>query len=635
VVLVMPGRDPYRQYRRYARRSWRHGAAPVLLIGTGEPLGLIAAAAFGRWVYRHRSAFAPFLVAAAIVAAAAFTHRHHPQYWVPVLVLTVVTAIVAGVPHRIVWAHPSLKLPAGLISRAWNACGIDRPAERAYATIVITAAGGWLAAAIAAGPFTRPLPALAVITTMVLGIPWWAHRRRRARVRAVRTMQAWPLLAENMGLPGSRITSIVADTWGWTGRVILRKGTTAAHAINQLPAIESGLGIRPGTARVTPDPARADRVILRVIEKDPHGEPVPWKEPEPVTITKPVDLGLFEDGTPVLVNVLRRHTLIAGMTGAGKSVIENDLTAALVRCADAEPWGIDLKAGMELAPWHTNLRHLATTKDQAVALLTLAVARLDQRAARLAAQGLRVHEPTPEDPAITILIDEFAELPAEALELADSIARRGRAPGITLIIATQRPTQAALGGNAIRSQMDVRICLRVRERRDTDLILGQGSLAAGWDAHALTLPGTFLISDPEHTVPQRARARLITDDQVAAHSARYADIPAADGPQAGPGRAEPPPGRPPGPALDEDPSGAGRALWEALTHAGPDGAPVADLLAETGMTRPTLYRHLAAHARAGRARQVRRGQWTAAPPAGRPPARPVTPRHHPPRRDAP
>ena len=45
---------------------------------------------------------------------------------------------------------------------------------------------------------------------------------------------------------------------------------------------------------------------------------------------------------------------------------------------------------------------------------------------------------------------------------------------MNLIIATQRPTQAAMGGNAVRSQMDVRICLRVRERRDTDLILGPG-----------------------------------------------------------------------------------------------------------------------------------------------------------------
>jgi len=48
------------------------------------------------------------------------------------------------------------------------------------------------------------------------------------------------------------------------------------------------------------------------------------------------------------------------------------------------------------------------------------------------------------------------------------------AVAVTLIAATQRPTQKAVGQGALRSQMDVRVCFRVRERRDVDLILGQG-----------------------------------------------------------------------------------------------------------------------------------------------------------------
>jgi hypothetical protein len=55
---------------------------------------------------------------------------------------------------------------------------------------------------------------------------------------------------------------------------------------------------------------------------------------------------------------------------------------------------------------------------------------------------------------------------------------------------------------------------------------------------------------------------------------------------------------------------------------------VAELLALTGMTRPTLYRHLRVHADAGRAVQVSRGYWRAAGPSGegRPPGRPGSPR---------
>ena len=67
----------------------------------------------------------------------------------------------------------------------------------------------------------------------------------------------------------------------------------------------------------------------------------------------------------------------------------------------------------------------------------------------------------------------------------------------------------------MRSQMDLRICFRVREPRDVDLILGQGMLRAGWDAHNLNAPGKFLVSAPGHDRPKRARAYLLTDEVVA------------------------------------------------------------------------------------------------------------------------
>ena len=95
-------------------------------------------------------------------------------------------------------------------------------------------------------------------------------------------------------------------------------------------------------------------------------------------------------------------------------------------------------------------------------------------------------------PALVIIIDEYAELAddaPDAMSDTDSIARLGRAMAVTLIAATQRPTQKAMGQGAVRSQMDLRICFRVREPRDVDLILGQGMLRAGWDAHNLNASG--------------------------------------------------------------------------------------------------------------------------------------------------
>jgi hypothetical protein len=48
-------------------------------------------------------------------------------------------------------------------------------------------------------------------------------------------------------------------------------------------------------------------------------------------------------------------------------------------------------------------------------------------------------------------------------------------------------------------------------------------LAAGWHAHTLNAPGKFLVSAPEHTAPRRARAYLVTDEDVARTVARYAN----------------------------------------------------------------------------------------------------------------
>jgi DNA segregation ATPase FtsK/SpoIIIE, S-DNA-T family len=318
----MMRRDPYRYYRRRMRRNWgaRHGRYPIIIAGDlgYQPLGLIAAAALGRLIYRHRSAFLPLLITATAFILAADLHRHHPDYWIAAAGVTAAAACFLGIPHRLLWGNPPGKATAGLIVRAWEACGISLPAERAYITVVALASGGWLSAAIATGPTVKPLPAVAAIATVILGIPWWAHRRRRARVRIERTIQAWPDIAENMGLPGSRIASATGNPWGFTARVILRKGTTAAQAVNQIPAIESGLGVRPGSARALPDPHRADRIILRVIETDPHAQPIPWPGQPVTSITRPVRLGLFEDGRPVQAILLRRNVLVGGTTGAGK-----------------------------------------------------------------------------------------------------------------------------------------------------------------------------------------------------------------------------------------------------------------------------------------------------------------------------
>src|SRR5579859_966507 len=167
-----------------------------------------------------------------------------------------------------------------------------------------------------------------------------------------------------------------------------------------------------------------------------------------------------------------RHGLLGGSTGSGKSGGLNVLMGNLVACPDVVIWAIDLKKGMELKPWESCIQRLATTPEQAITLLRDAVAILEARAEYLAANGKRTWVSTPVMPALEIIIDEYAELKEaapDAMRYTDSIARLGRAVAVTLVAATQRPTQKAMGEGAVRSQMDIRVCFRVREAKDVEL----------------------------------------------------------------------------------------------------------------------------------------------------------------------
>ncbi|HKR52651.1 MAG TPA: hypothetical protein VJT72_24340, partial [Pseudonocardiaceae bacterium] len=435
---------------RRARRRLRHGEArrePLLLLADDHYPGE-SVAALGRLVYRYRSALAPPALAGALVLTATVLHGHVPHTAPVVAVLT--AAVAAGV------------------SRPEIAPGLRR-IERGYAITVTIAAGLWLSFATAHGPSTGPLPLLLVLGTIVGGVPWWAHRRRRAKVRVERTLQAWPEIADAVGLTGSRVMSAVVDLWGWRARVGLRRGQTVNDLANQVPALESGLGTRPGAVRVEPDPDRADHAVIRVLHADPHAQAIlyPSDHHHPAaSITRPVPLGVFEDAQPVTLTLTHRHGLLGGVVGAGKSGVLNIILATLTACPDVVLWGIDLKGGMELGPWASCLDRLATTASEAADLLADAVAILNARAHHLTAEGSRLWTPTPATPALVIVIDEYAELtehsPAATIH-ADSLARRGRAVAVTLLAATQRPTQKAMGSGAVRSQMDIRICLRVRE----------------------------------------------------------------------------------------------------------------------------------------------------------------------------
>ena len=606
----------YRQIRRQTRRARKAGLQPIVLIDTQFPVPL--AMVIGRLAWRYRSEIAPAIMAGAVLGAAWWLHTAHPRWWPGLLAIAYLAALSVGL------LGPRL--------------GLDRLAERVYAGAVTFATGSWLAFAVLLGPFRPPLPQILAVGALAFAIPWWAHRRRRARARVQRAIAAWPDIAKAIGLPGSRIQSAGVDLWGWRARVKLARGQTIADLTARMPAVESALGTYRGAVRVQPTgDGKANRCELRVLDTDPHADAIAWPGPSARSIRQPVDLGPFEDAEQCKVSFLRRHALFAGTTGSGKSGGLNVLMGTLTACEDVVIWAIDLKQGMELQPWGGCIDRLATTPQQAAALLADAVGILHARAAHLAATGRRVWEPSPDTPALIIVIDEYAELADEApgaMDDTDSIARLGRAVAVTLVAATQRPTQKAMGQGAVRSQMDTRICFRVRERKDVDLVLGQGMLTTGWHAHALNAPGKFLVSAPEHTTPKRARAYLVTDDDVTRVVAHYGPRrPQLDQiSRAAPDHARPgsdlghgqdgedavgpvPWYRTARPAPEpEEVNPYEAALLAALGAAPEGGSDLADLMRITGMGRSTIYRYLGQLADEGRAAQTGWGRWRAATP---------------------
>jgi hypothetical protein len=597
-----------RRLRRHALRMRRYGLQPVMVIDSADQLSDTIPVLIFWWAWRYRSEIAPLYLVTVTAFVAQMLHLTHPQWWPAILAVAALAGCgLAVTGHRF---------------------GVPTRIDCLYAATVVTATGGWVAAATALSPLDWPLPHLLVTGGLILAVPWWAHRRRRARVRVERKLEAWPEIARAVGLAGSQVMSAVVDVWGWRARFRLARGQTIDEVRAKLSAIESGLGTFRGAVRVYPTPDDlANRFELRVLNTDPHAGAIEWPGPSVTSITEPIELGPFEDAIPARVLFLRRHGLLGGATGSGKSGGLNVLMGNLSACRDVVIWAIDLKNGMELQPWASCIDRLATNPAQARALLHDAVAILEARAAMLAATGHRAWQPTPEMPALIIIIDEYAELSdnaSDATNYTDSLARRGRAVAVTLVAATQRPTQKAMGQGAVRSQMDIRICFRVRERKDVDLILGQAMLSAGWHAHTLNAPGKFLMSAPEHDTPRRARAYLLTDDMVSVTASQHAEM---------------------RPSLDEVSrraveetrtadaqrlpsslatghngtlqSGHGNngaamgILWAALSLAPDEGVSVPDLMNATRMSRPWVYQRLRELADRGQVTQISRGRWRA------------------------
>jgi DNA segregation ATPase FtsK/SpoIIIE, S-DNA-T family len=570
---------------------------------------------------------------AMLVFRLAWHFRHELWPFYAALGLATVSGIAHDYAHG--WWPLALLVGGGTTAAGWRRFR-EQTTERVYVLAVGSAATLWTTVAWWASPAHGWLVLTAVAGAVATGTPrWWRYRRRAkitvrrgafrgARRELRRIVKNWPELSEYMDLTGSHVQRAESDENGYTLTLALRAGLTAVDVLGKLPRVESSLRTRPGAARVLPDPERADHAFVRIVRRDPLAIPIPWPGATASRITDPITLGRFEDGDPVSIRLVGEHVLVSGTTGRGKSGVLNAFMAELSSRADVVLWGVDMKRGLELAPWRPVLDRLATTEDAAHELLTAANRVLDARADLLAERNQRKWEPSPSEPVLVIAVDELAELDADAMALLERLARLGRAEGVILIAVTQRPSADVLGGLDARTQMTARIALGVVEPREGELILGAGRLGAGWRPDRLAGPGYFLVLVPgQHEQPRPARAYWLTDTAVRAAAGRHgAERPHLDATSADAAETPPEPPQAPHDATAEPrtPSSADadEALLALLRSAPRIGLTVDELARRIGRKRTWVYDRLSAHARAGRAARVGPGRWRARDAGARP-----------------
>lgn len=272
------------------------------------------------------------------------------------------------------------------------------------------------------------------------------------------------------------------------------------------------------------------RVLLRAIYAEPLEQG--WAGASFLDLLKggttlaALPIGIDEEGARVFLNFLRApHAIFAGTSGSGKSVGLNALLAAICRLVTPPQLVLIDPKKVELTPWLSFAVRHATETQGMVSALEFSVAKMNERFTAMAAAGVRDLNKSPELLAelggpLFVVVDELAELLAfggkEAGVLLSSLAQKGRAASVFLIVATQNPKaelfSKSSGTETLRSNLSNIIAFRVTRSSDSDVILGSGAASEGRDASSISpdLPGTAYCSWSD----ERLRVPYLDDDQI-------------------------------------------------------------------------------------------------------------------------
>jgi S-DNA-T family DNA segregation ATPase FtsK/SpoIIIE len=251
--------------------------------------------------------------------------------------------------------------------------------------------------------------------------------------------------------------------------------------------------------------------------------------PEFQEIDSPLAIALGEDvaGHPAAVDLaLMPHLLIAGATGSGKSVCINAIISCLL-CnntpEDLQMLMIDPKM-VELVGYN-GIPHLIAPVvveiDQVVGTLAWVTRQMDQRyklfhesgARNLEDYNRKARRRKKREPLsnLVVFVDELADLmmvaPDDVERHITRVAQMGRATGIHLVIATQRPSVDVVTG-LIKANFPARISFAVTSQVDSRVILDQTG------AENLLGRGDMLFVSPYEAGPVRLQGCFVSDKEI-------------------------------------------------------------------------------------------------------------------------
>nr|WP_267505762.1 DNA translocase FtsK [Borreliella garinii] len=303
--------------------------------------------------------------------------------------------------------------------------------------------------------------------------------------------------------------------------------------LSKITSISDNIALRLAAIRV--------RIIAPIPGREAVGIEIPNKRREFIVISEIIDskefrgdfripfaLGKEISGENIVFDLVNSpHLLIAGATGAGKSVCVNSLIASIifskspdeVKLIMIDPKIVELKLFNDIP--HL-LTPVITDVKRALEALRWCLDEMERRYVlldNLLVRDISSYNKKIKDenlnlmilPYLVIIIDEFADLILSARKdlenLISRLAAMARAVGIHLVLATQRPSVDVITG-VIKANFPSRISFMVASSMDSRIILGSSG------AEKLLGKGDMLYISSLNPFPQRIQGGFLKEREV-------------------------------------------------------------------------------------------------------------------------